>query len=61
MLCEHTGITVPLDRDMALQLERLLQEAAQRGFGQVQIIINTRGVKLIDQSEYRFKWNDHNP
>ena len=51
-----TTIELPLTRGVAEQLQRLLHKAVELGYGQIEITINPRGIKIIDHTEYRFEW-----
>jgi len=41
---------------MAEQLRRLLHKATRAGYGQIEITVNPRGVRIVDTTEYRFEW-----
>lgn len=42
---------------MAEQLRRLRHKAVRSGYGQIEITINPRGVRIVDLTEYRFDWS----
>jgi len=48
---KHTTSDVPLSAEMAEQLRRLLQQATRNGYGQIEITVNPRGVKIVDRTE----------
>lgn len=51
-------VEVPLSDEMAEQLRRLLHKAVRTGYGQIEITVNPRGVKIVDRTEYRFDWTE---
>ena len=53
---KQTNLDVPLSAEMVEQLRRLLHKAARNGYGQIEITVNPRGVKIVDRTEYRFEW-----
>ena len=53
---KHTTVDVPLSAEMAEQLRRLLEKAMRNGYGQIEITVNPRGVRIVDTTEYRFEW-----
>jgi len=55
---KNTAIEVPLSVDMAEQLRRLLHKAVRSGYGQIEITINPRGIKIVERNEYRFEWTE---
>jgi len=55
---KHTTVDVPLSAEMAEQLRRLLHKAVRGGYGQIEITVNPRGVKIVDRTEYRFEWTE---
>lgn len=55
---KNTAIEVPLSAEMAEQLRRLLHKAVRGGYGQIEITVNPRGVKIVDRTEYRFEWTE---
>lgn len=52
-----TTVDLPLSAEMAEQLRRLLHKAVRSGYGQIEITINPRGVRIVDLTEYRFDWS----
>ena len=54
----QTSVEVPLSADMAEQLRRLLHKAVRSGYGQIEITIHPRGVRIVDRTEYRFDWTE---
>ena len=55
---KHTTVDVPLSSEMAEQLRRLLHKAMRSGYGQIEITINPRVIKIVDRTEYRYDWQD---
>ena len=53
---KQTTLDVPLSAEMVEQLRRLLHKATRNGYGQIEITVNPRGVKIVDRTEYRFEW-----
>jgi hypothetical protein len=53
-----TTVDLPLSAEMAEQLRRLLHKAVRTGYGQIEITVNPRGVKIVDRTEYRFDWTE---
>jgi len=51
-----TIVEVPLSPELAEQLRRLLHKATRGGYGQIEITVNPRGVRIVDRTEYRFDW-----
>ena len=56
MMIETTTLEAPLSAEMAEQLRRLLHKAVRSGYGQIEITVNPRGVRIVDRTEYRFDW-----
>jgi hypothetical protein len=54
---KHTMVDVPLSAEMAEQLRRLLEKAMRNGYGQIEITVHPRGVKIVDCTEYHFDWS----
>jgi len=54
---KHTTVDVPLSAEMAEQLRRLLQKATRNGYGQIEITVPPRGVKIVDRTEFHFDWS----
>ena len=52
-----TTVDLPLSAEMAEPLRRLLHKAVRTGYGQIEITINPRGVRIVDLTEYRFDWS----
>ncbi len=55
---KNTTVELPLSADMAEQLRRLLHKAVRSGYGQIEITINPRGIKIVERNEYRFEWTE---
>ena len=55
---KHTTVDVPLSAEMAEQLRRLLHKAMRSGYGQIEITINPRVIKIVDRTEYRYDRQD---
>lgn len=53
-MMDVNSIEVPLNIEVAEQLRRLLQKAVRNGYGQIEIIVHPRGIKIVDRTEYHF-------
>jgi hypothetical protein len=51
---KHAIVDIPLSAEMAEQLRRLLHKAIRSGYGQIEITINPRVIKIVDRTEYRY-------
>lgn len=53
-MMDTSNIDVPLSAEIAEQLRRLLHKAVRNGYGQIEIAVHPRGIKIVDKTEYHF-------
>lgn len=51
---QQSVVQLPIPEEIAEQLRRLFEKARRNGYGQIDITIHPKGIKIVETTEYRF-------